>query len=176
MICGGVWSGPALSVGGAAAGKLTERKPWSRRRNGCSDYGFQPIACHYAFQTFKAWERKVLQNVTSGLSEIGRYEKLLAALQTMDRESHARKRAVASADHWVTRFMLSDVTIIGAGLGPAETGLHWLLVQRERNLARIADSDRPELRFVSDEASHNPFLDGHRDSPKGDWTPAWQSC
>jgi hypothetical protein len=97
-------------------------------RLGFRDYGFQPIAYHQAFRAFKAWERKVLQNVTSSLSGTGRYEKVLAALQKMDRESHDMKRAVVAADHWVTRFMLSDVTIIGARLGPAETGLHWLLV------------------------------------------------
>ncbi len=79
----------------------------------------------------------MLQNVTSGPSDTRGYEKLLAALQTMDRESHAKKRALATVDHWVTRFMLSDITIIGAGLAPAETGLHWLNVQHERNLARI---------------------------------------
>ncbi len=118
----------------------------------------------------------MLQNVTSGPSDTRGYEKLLAALHSMDRESHDEKRAVASADHWVTRFMLSDITIIGAGLAPAETGLHWLIVQRERNLARIADLDRPKLRFVSDDASHNPFLDGHRDPHNGDWTQAWHSC
>ena len=145
-------------------------------RLGLRDYGFQPIACHYAFQTFKAWESRVLQNVTSGPSDTRRYEQLLAALQAMDRESHAKKRAVATADHWVTRFMLSDITIIGAGLAPAETGLHWLIVQRERNLARIADADRPQLRFVSDEVSHNPFLHGHRDSPNGNWDKAWRKC
>ena len=145
-------------------------------RLGFRDYGFQPIAYHQAFRTFKAWERKVLQNVTSGLSGTGRYEKVLAALRTMDQESHAKKRARSSADHWVTRFMLSDVTIIGAGLGPAETGLHWLIVQRERNLARIADSDRPQLRFISDEPPHNPFLKCHRDPPKGNWDKAWRKC
>jgi hypothetical protein len=163
-------------VGGAADGRSTERKPWSRRREGLRDYGFQPIAYHQAFRTFKSWERKVLQGVISGPSDTRGYEKLLAALQTMDRESHDKKRAVASADHWATRFMLSDITIIGAGLAPAETGLHWLIVQRERNLARIADSDRPKLRFVSDEASHNPFLDGHRHPPKGNWDKAWRKC
>lgn len=145
-------------------------------RLGFRDYGFQPIAYHQGFQTFKAWERKVLQNVTSSLSGTGRYEKVLAALQKMDRESHDMKRAVVAADHWVTRFMLSDVTIIGARLGPAETGLHWLLVQRGRNLARIEDSDRPQLRFISDETSHNPFLKCHRDPPKGNWDKAWESC
>jgi hypothetical protein len=145
-------------------------------RLGLRDYGFQPIACHYAFKTFKSWERKVLQGVISGPSDTRGYEKLLAALQTMDRVSHDEKRAVASADHWVTRFMLSDITIIGAGLAPAETGLHWLIVQRERNLARIADSDRPKLRFFSDEPSHNPFLNGRRDLSNGDWTEAWLSC
>jgi hypothetical protein len=72
--------------------------------------------------------------------------------------------------------MLSDITIIGAGLAPAETGLHWLIVQRERNLARIEDLDRPKLWFVSDEASHNPFLNGRRDLSNGDWTEAWHSC
>jgi hypothetical protein len=175
MICGGVWSGPARSMGGAADGRSTQRKPWSRRRKGCGDYGFQPITCHYAFQTFKSWERKVLQNVTSGLSETGRYEKLLAALQTMDRESYDKKCAVATADHWITRFMLSDITIIGAGLAPAETGLHWLIVQRERNLARIVDFDRPKLWFGSDDAAHNPFLDSHRTPSKEHWDKAWHS-
>jgi hypothetical protein len=145
-------------------------------RLGLRDFGFQPIGCHDAFQTFKSWERKVLQNVTSGPSDTRGYERLLAALQTMDRESHDKKRDVVSSDHWVTRFMLSNITIIGAGLAPAETGLHWLLVQRERNLARIAQSYRPKLRFVSDEASHNLFLDGHRHPPKGNWDKAWRKC
>ena len=44
-----------------------------------------------------------------------------SALKTMDRDSNSRKRAPASVEHWVTRFMLQDITIIGAGLAPVET-------------------------------------------------------
>ncbi len=48
------------------------------------------------------------------------------------------------------------------GFVPSEAGLHWLILQRELNLARIAESARPHHRFFSDGVSHNPLLKRRR--------------
>ena len=51
-------------------------------------------------------------------------------------------------NNWVSRFMLFDVYMIGAGISESEWGLRWLLVQRHRNLARIAPKNRPKTVFL----------------------------
>ena len=89
----------------------------------------------------KAWKRKV-----SGRKEpdpIGQdgYERVLKVLKKLDQAGEGKR--LKQHDHWITRFMLLPVTIIRAGISGAEIGLHWLLNQRQRNLARISVKNRP---------------------------------
>lgn len=99
-------------------------------RLGLRDFGLQMNALRHGFQEFKAWEYRVTKSKTERMSTMS-YMTLLEKL-ACGAEGNLR-----DADHWVTRFMLKPVYILGAGLSQEEQGLWWLLVQRARNLARV---------------------------------------
>lgn len=99
-------------------------------RLGLRDFGLQMNALRHGFQMFKAWESRVSKTET-GPMPTSTYMTMLEKL------AGGAKGDLRSADHWVTRFLLRPVYILGAGLSKEEQGLWWLLVQRARNLARV---------------------------------------
>lgn len=73
--------------------------------------------------------------------------------------------------NWVTRFMLYDVFIIGAGISPSEIVNRLILVQRQRNLARIEPKNRPKTVFLD---VKEKYLDGLVDyNLSSSWDQAW---
>ena len=99
-------------------------------RLGLRDFGLQMNALQHGFQMFKAWESRMTKSKTEPMST-SNYMTLLEKLDI------GAKGDLQDADHWVTRFMMRPVYILGAGLSPEEQGLWWLLAQRARNLARV---------------------------------------
>jgi hypothetical protein len=98
-------------------------------RLGLRDFGLHMHALAQAFSAFKRWENSArnelgLTHPNRGGKELLRHFDSGAGLHFED------------ANHWVSRFMLQPLYILGAGLSPEEQGLWWLLVQRARNLAR----------------------------------------
>lgn len=110
-------------------------------RLGLRDYGLMPQIYEHAFRTFKAWERKQLRRRVGdeGPLKAQDHSWMLGQLQKLDRGELNDADSV-QADHWVIRFMLLPVRVIGASMSKEETGLRWLMVQRERNLARVTHS------------------------------------
>jgi len=138
-------------------------------RLGLRDYGLLPSAINTAFQTFKEWEREVCKGDDKKPMTDAQYGMALEALEALDKNpSDTRPRH----DHWVTRFMLSDITIIGAGLQDSEIGLHWLLCQRQRNFNRIDATHRPETKYLTVDTRPCEFFTT-RKFP--DWKAAWKS-
>lgn len=107
-------------------------------RLGFRDYGLAPASYAFAFSSFKAWQRSILgiaRNKTEGITQ-EEYSVLLQHLEQMDRSTNPR---IKKADHWIARFMLLPVDIVGVGLSREEFSLRWLLVQRRRNSLRMAN-------------------------------------
>lgn len=157
-------------------------------RLGLRDYGAAPTDYREAFASFKQWERKVTGGgkSTEPLST-DRYKEVTKALDHAEKDLGivgAKVRSpqqFAAWNHWITRFMLRPVTFIGVGLSRVEFGLRWLLVQRERNLARVDVAQRPPLRILrvgskeakADYATDFPFE--YFTEPKAAWEAALQS-
>lgn len=99
-------------------------------RLGLRDFGLQMNALRHGFQHFKAWEYRITKSKTERMSTS-------TYLTMLEKLSGGTEGGLRNADHWVTRFMLKPVYILGAGLSQEEQGLWWLLVQRARNLARV---------------------------------------
>jgi mRNA-degrading endonuclease YafQ of YafQ-DinJ toxin-antitoxin module len=108
-------------------------------RLGLRDYGFQPTLFAGAFECFKAWEKEVLGSTVAKQPRSEKeYLTLLDRAKLLDvQDTSSKHKPIEKHDNWFTRFMLYDVIIIGAGIGPDEFGLRWLLVQRHRNFARV---------------------------------------
>lgn len=143
-------------------------------RLGLRDYGLIPMHYYGAFQSFKAWERSVIasQKTEKAMNHDG-YQKILQNLKVMDFKG-IDNEFPKSHDHWVTRFMLSDVMIIGAGISTSEIGLRWLLVQRQRNLTRIHHKERPKtISFLADKNTPTDFLNCDVSSS---WDQAWSKA
>lgn len=112
-------------------------------RLGYRDYGLLPASYLHAFAQFKRWESER----TKSPGKSGRQgskdfrQRLLDALESLDcGPKNASDRA---ADHWVTRFMVLPVQVIGAGISEHELGLRWLFVQRQRNFQRHPENGPP---------------------------------
>lgn len=141
-------------------------------RLGLRDYGQLPSAICQAFKTFKEWERSVCSRKNKEPMTEKQYLKTLGKLLELDKQNHTSLN-MPNHDHWVTRFMLSDVTIIGSGLSEAEIGLHWLLCQRSRNFTRISEDSRPNTTFM-DTASGDKLFCKHKSYPS--WCAAWKTA
>ncbi|MEI8207513.1 MAG: hypothetical protein WCG03_11605, partial [Kiritimatiellales bacterium] len=118
----------------------------SSLRLGLRDYGLQIASYNSAVNQFKEWERKVLERKGGNPIDHDGYKRVRDALEDLDQDEEGKR--LKKHDHWITRFMLLPVTIIGAGISDAEIGLHWLLNQRQRNLARISKNRRPETHII----------------------------
>ena len=88
-------------------------------RLGYRDYGFQPPAYYHAFCSFKKWERRVLQRKPQRGITKRDYWKLLAAVETMDRQSASRGCASGPADHWILASCSFRSISLGLALLPA---------------------------------------------------------
>jgi hypothetical protein len=140
-------------------------------RLGQRDYGFLPPLYAEAFRFYKKWEASCLggaRNRDQPLTD-HEYKRLLSCLEELDRRVSWDGTL---SDSWVTRFMLLPVTFIGVGLSASEWGMRWLLVQRARNLARVAaGASLPLLYTVQDIA---PFGVKTRHFPN--WDAAWKEA
>ena len=142
-------------------------------RLGMRDYGFQPACYASAFDAFKKWEREVIGcDVNSKTQTDAEYDKLLFALSQMD---NLRNITFKPYDNWITRFMISDISFIGAGLSQSEIGLRWLLVQRQRNIARMKHS-KNSLKTIYhsvNESIPNSLVDVDTSS---NWKCSWEKA
>ena len=86
-------------------------------------------------------------------------------------EYGSTKNKIERHGNWVTRFMLYDVFIIGAGISHSEIGLRWLLVQRQRNPARVEPKNRPKTVFLDIKENYPTGLMGCNLSSS--WDQAW---
>jgi hypothetical protein len=141
----------------------------SSLRLGLRDYGLQIASYNGAFNQFKEWERKVLERKEGNPIDHDGYKRVRDALEDLDQDEEGKR--LKKHDHWITRFMLLPVTIIGAGISDAEIGFHWLLNQRQRNLARIPVKNRPKTYFVKMPSEMSPYLASFREFHS--WSEAW---
>lgn len=144
-------------------------------RLGLRDYGAQISSFVSAFQSFKKWEKDTLKAKGKRIHELSddQYHQLHDALVELDNEPKG-KVAFPCYDTWLTRFMLLPVTIIGAGLSRDEIGLHWLLAQRARNLARVEKAMHPKVRMFGVGAQPSPFIDQWIPVCPECWVDAWE--
>ena len=147
-------------------------------RLGLRDYGFQPTLFAGAFECFKAWEKEVLGSTiaTKQPRSEKEYLTLLDRSKLLDfQDTSSKHKPIEKHDNWFTRFMLYDVIIIGAGIGPDEFSLRWLLVQRQRNFARVKDAQKRPKTIYCDVNKSIPLglveLDVF-----GSWEDAWEKA
>jgi hypothetical protein len=140
-------------------------------RMGFRDYGIMPSYYIEAFKYFKAWQRKVLSHKVNNRDPITARDhvKLLKQLDAMDSDN--AMLSVEAADNWITRFMLLPVSIVGAGLSTDEYGLRWLLIQRNRNLARVKIASREAILYNMQALPQGVISRGFTD-----WDSAWKSA
>jgi len=103
---------------------------------GTRAYGKALSRLHEAWGTLKDTERH-----WDGAPPAGHWTQDLA-----DQWWAFRRRLEPHAPHpltWLDLFLGSDLVFIGTGLDRAETDLWWALHMRQRNLARVAPSNRP---------------------------------
>jgi hypothetical protein len=143
---------------------------------GLRDYGLRPSISARAFKYFKRWERNALEQYGAKLPLTEQdYFKLLEQAELMDNEGAIFEESdIKLHDNWVTRFMLFDLVIIGAGLSLAEVDLHWLLVQRQRNFARISDATKRPSAVYYDFKHSDPINLMRIDF--GSWEAAWENA
>lgn len=127
-------------------------------RLGLRDFGMQMNALRHGFQMFKAWESRVTKVKTEPMSTSA-YMKMLEKL------AGGAEGVVPNVDHWVTRFMMRPVYILGAGLSPEEQGLWWLLVQRARNLARVDGASPARILLNASTKTREERLQWNRHAP-----------
>lgn len=122
-------------------------------RLGLRDYGLQPMAYRFGFEQFKKHER-IDRNQLS---------RMLSATEVNSSASRLH-------DSWISRLMLFETAIIGAGLSSDEWGLQWLLVQRARNHAR---NTSPPIRWHA--VSDQQYLPGVTTIGHRCWESAWRA-
>jgi hypothetical protein len=147
-------------------------------RLGLRDYGIIPAVYAEAFAKFKQWERTVTKKSPNEPWTDDQIQKLTAAKSKLDVGPHDKQRAPRTfnyADNWITRFMLEPLTFIGVGLSQEEILLHWLLTQRQRNWARVAESKRAKAKWllVADNCEWTPHL---RQEKFACWNKAWMQA
>ncbi len=146
-------------------------------RLGFRDYGFQPVLFAGAFECFKAWENEILGSNGSKQPRTEKdYLTLLERAKSLDiQDNSLKKKPIDLHNNWVTRFMLYDVIIIGTGLSADEFGLRWLLVQRQRNFARMKDPKKRPKTVYMDVNNAIPFGLVELDL-FGSWEHAWEKA
>lgn len=79
---------------------------------------------------------------------------------------------------WVDLFLASDLIVLGTSLDRAEVDLWWALHQRQRNLARVPEAERPKTLLLCGGQGPQHLATG----PAGisvlrfdQWSEAWQS-
>jgi hypothetical protein len=142
-------------------------------RLGFRDYGLQPAIFSSAFDSFRNWQRKFLaKHAIDNPPNPSDYRKLIDHVEELDARQISTR--TQKHDHWITRFMLYDVFIIGAGISTSEIGLRWLLVQRKRNCARIPKLQVPRTIFFNVEKNDlENFIDFDLSS---EWYKCWEKA
>ena len=147
-------------------------------RLGLRDYGIISAVYAEAFAKFKQWELKVTKKSPNEPWTDAQIQELTKEKSQWDIVPNDKQGAPGTfnyADNWITRFMLEPLTFIGVGLSQEEIGLHWLLTQRQRNWARVAESKRAKAKwlFVSDNSEWTPHL---RQEKFACWNKAWMQA
>jgi hypothetical protein len=143
-------------------------------RLGLRDYGFQPILYSEAFNLFKKWERDACAQNKKQQITTQDYQKILQKAMAWDNEKLPSLSDKNLHNNWVSRFMLFDVYMIGAGISESEWGLRWLLVQRHRNLARVEPKNRPQTVFLDVKENYPTGLMDYNISSS--WDQAWHKA
>jgi hypothetical protein len=141
---------------------------------GLRDYGFQPILYSEAFNLFKRWERDACAQNKKQQITTQDYQKILEKAMAWDNEKLPSLSDKNLHNNWVSRFMLFDVYMIGAGISESEWGLRWLLVQRHRNLARVEPKNRPQTVFLDVKENYPTGLMDYNISSS--WDQAWHKA
>jgi len=79
---------------------------------------------------------------------------------------------------WVDLFLTADLLIIGTSLDRAEVDLWWSLQQRQRNLARVPEAERPKTLVLCGGRGPQHLSTGPAGIsvvPFDSWSEAWQS-
>jgi hypothetical protein len=143
-------------------------------RLGLRDYGFQPILYSEAFNLFKQWERENCAHNKKQQITTQDYLKILEKAVAWDNEKLPAQSNANRHNHWVSRFMLFDVYVIGAGISESEWGLRWLFVQRHRNLARVESAKRPKTFYLDVKENYPVGLMDYDVS--ANWDQTWEKA